>query len=149
MHDGVSLLTNFLKFKFDLKFGGLLDIEACSPTFTMFWAIFTPFNPNIGEIAWWSLTFDQFLEIKIWLKLELFQPPLRPILVKPHDGVSLLSSFLELKFDYRFWCPFDRQVCTWTFEMFRNIFTPFKPNLSKTSHWSFTFDQFLRIKIWS
>ena len=40
---------------------------------------------------------------------ELFWPPLSPTLEKLHKGVSLLSSFLELKFDHRFGCPFHRR----------------------------------------
>ena len=39
----------------------------------------------------------------------LFWPPLSPTLATPDDGVSLLSSFLELKFDHRFGCPFHRR----------------------------------------
>ena len=81
--------------------------------------------------------------------------------MKMHDEVSLLtifsqlkfdhtfghtfdhtftSSFLEFKFEHKFGCPFDEQACMQTFETFQNIFTPFKPNLSKTAQRSFTFD---------
>ena len=68
-------------------------------------------------------------------------------LPKPHDGVSLLSRFLEFKFDHKFRCPFDDQSCMQNFETFQNIFTPFKPNLIKTTKRSFMFDKVLKIKI--
>ena len=73
--------------------------------------------------------------------------PLSRTLAKMHDGVSLLTNFLELKFDHRFGCPFDREACTPTFATLRAIFTPFNPNLGKTAQRSFTFNQFLGIKI--
>ena len=73
--------------------------------------------------------------------------PLSPTLAKMHDKVSLLTNLSELKIDHRFGCPFDRKVCTPTFMTFRAIFTPFNPNLGKTAQQSFTFDQFLGIKI--
>ena len=65
MNDGVSLLTNFSELKFDHRFGCPLDREVCTPTFTTQQAIFTPFNPNLGEIVLQSLTFEGFLRIKI------------------------------------------------------------------------------------
>ena len=43
---------------------------------------------------------------------EPFSPPLSQTLAKSNDGVSLLTKFLEFKFDHRFGCPFDRQACT-------------------------------------
>ena len=66
MHDGVSLLTNLSELKFDYRVGCPFDREACSPNFTTLWAIFTPFNPNLGETAQRIFTFNQFLGIKIW-----------------------------------------------------------------------------------
>ena len=66
--------------------------------------------------------------------------PLSPTLLKPHDQVSLSSSFSEFKFDHKFGCQFDQQACMQTFDTFQNIYTPFKPNLSKTAQRSFTFD---------
>ena len=50
-------------------------------------------------------------------------------------------------YDHKFGCQFDQQACMETFETFQNIFTPFQPNLSKTAQQSFTFDEFLKIKI--
>ena len=73
--------------------------------------------------------------------------PLSQSLAKPYDIVLLLTNFSEFKFDHRFGCPFDRQVCMQTLAMFQNIFSPFKPNLSKIAQQSFIFDQFLRIEI--
>ena len=48
-----------------------------------------------------------------------------------HDEVSLLTNFLELKFDHRFECPFDRQMCTQHFETFQNISPPLIPTSAK------------------
>ena len=59
-------------------------------------------------------------------------PPLSPTLSKPQEEVSLSSSFVELKFDHKFGYPFDEQAFMQNFETFQNIFTPFKPNLTKT-----------------
>ena len=73
--------------------------------------------------------------------------PLSPTLAKMHDGVSLLTNFSELKLDHRFGCPFDREACTPTFVTLRAIFGPFNPNLGETAQRSFTFNQFLAIKI--
>ena len=65
LHDDVSLLTNFSELKFDHRFGFPFDREACTLTFMILKAIFTPFNPNLGEIAQRSFTFNQCLGIKI------------------------------------------------------------------------------------
>ena len=46
-----------------------------------------------------------------------FSPPLSQTLAKLNDGVSLLTKFLELKFEHRFGCPFDIKTCTRTFAM--------------------------------
>ena len=73
--------------------------------------------------------------------------PLSPTLAKTHNGVSLLTNFSELKFDHRFGCPFDREACTPTFVTLRAIFIPLNPNLGETAQRSFTFNQFLGIKI--
>ena len=78
--------------------------------------------------------------------LEQFRPLLNPTLAKMHEMVSLLTYFSELKFDHRFGCPFDRQVCMPTFMMFQVIFTPFKPNLSETAWQSFTKTNFSELK---
>ena len=80
---------------------------------------------------------------------ELFGPALSQTLAKMHDEVSLLTIFLQLKFDHRFGCSFDKQACTPTFMMFWAIFTPFYPNLCETVRRSFTVYKFLGIKIWS
>ena len=58
-------------------------------------------------------------------------PSFKPNVSEPHDGVSLFTKFLELKFDHRFGFPFDIQVCTPTFAIVRAISTPFKPNSSE------------------
>ena len=79
--------------------------------------------------------------------LELFSAPLIQTLTKPHDGVSLLTNFSELKLDDIFGCPLDKQAHTPTFTMFQSILTPFNPNPSKTARESFTFDQILGIEI--
>jgi len=65
MHEGVSLLTNFSELKFHHKFRCPFDRKAYTPTFATLQAIFTPFNPNLGETARWSFAFDQFLRMKI------------------------------------------------------------------------------------
>ena len=65
LHDGVSLLYNFLKLKFDHRFTCPFDKQESMPYFLMFRAIFIPFKPNLGETAYRSFTLDQFLEIKI------------------------------------------------------------------------------------
>ena len=161
-HDEVSLLTKFPELKFDHIFGCPFDIQACTPNFAMLRAIWTLFKPNSSENARRSFTFDNWnLIIDLDAHLidkcahqlsqctELFLTPLSLTLVKLDVGVSLLSNFLELKFDHRFGCPFDIQVCMQNLLTFQNIFTPFNPNLSKTAWRSFTFDQFLGIKIWS
>ena len=80
-------------------------------------------------------------------RFKLFWPPLSPTMLKPHDGVSLSSGFLEFKFDHKFGRQLDQQAFVQTFETIKNIFTPFKPNLSKTAQRSVTFDSFLKIKI--
>jgi len=79
-----------------------------------------------------------------WAILTFFKPNPSEL----DDEVSLLSNFLELKYDNRFGWPSDRQAYTRTFTAFQIIFTPFNPNLSKIAQRSFTFDQFLRFKIW-
>ena len=66
MHDKVSLLTIFSQLKFEHIFGCPFDRQACTPTFTKFRAIFTPFNPNLCETTQRSFTFYKFLRIKIW-----------------------------------------------------------------------------------
>ena len=72
---------------------------------------------------------------------DLFWPPLSITPLKLHDGVSVLSNFLELKFDHRFGCPFDSEACTWTFRSFWIILTPFKLTISKPTNvydvWSY------------
>ena len=60
-------------------------------------------------------------------------PPLSQTLVKLHDGVSLLTKFLKLKFDHRFGCMFDIQACTPTFAMFLAIWTLLKTNPSENA----------------
>ena len=60
-----------------------------------------------------------------------FSPPLSQTLAKSNDGVSLLTKFLELKFDHRFGCMFDIKTCTPSFAMFRAIWTPSSPTLAK------------------
>ena len=47
LHDAVSALTRHLEFKPDHVFGCILDRQACMPTFTMFQAILTAFQPNL------------------------------------------------------------------------------------------------------
>jgi len=47
--NGVYLLINFLKLKFDHKFGCTWDKQAYTPTFLIFWATFNPFNPTLGK----------------------------------------------------------------------------------------------------
>ena len=49
MHDGVSLLTNFSELKFDHRFRCPFYIQACTPTFVFFWAIWTPFKDKSNE----------------------------------------------------------------------------------------------------
>ena len=88
--------------------------------------------------AYW---FDAYARQVSW-RFKLFWAPLSPTLLKPHGGVSLSSSFLEFKFDHKFGCQVDQQACIPTFETFKNIVTPFKPNLSKTAQQSFAFDLF-------
>ena len=93
-------------------------------------------NLIIGLDAYWI---DKHAR-QLLRRFELIWPPLSPTLSKPHERVSLSSSFLEFNFDDKFGCSFDEQVCKQTFERFQNIFTPFKHNLSKTAQQSFTFD---------
>ena len=115
LQDAVSALARFLEFKPDDMFGCILDRQACTPIFAMFQAIFTPFKPNPVEIARRSLPFEQFLRIQF-------------------------NHNFGCQFDQKFGCQFDQQSRMQTFETFQNIFTPFKPNLRKTTQWSFTFD---------
>ena len=49
MHDAVSALTRFLKFKTDNMFGCILHRQACTPNFSTFQGILTPFRPNPVE----------------------------------------------------------------------------------------------------
>ena len=66
MHEEVSLFPNSSELKFDHRFGCPFYREACIPTFVTLQAIFTPFNPNLGETAQRSFTkFNQFIGIKI------------------------------------------------------------------------------------
>ena len=81
---------------------------------------------------------DKCVRQVLWCS-KLFSPPLSQTFEKPNDGVSLLTNFSELKFDYRF-------ICTATFATFLAILTPFKSNTCETAWRSFTFDQFLIIK---
>ena len=78
---------------------------------------------------------------QIFQCLKLFGPVLSQTLTKQHDGVSLLTNFLELKLDHRFGCQLDRQACTQPFTTLRTILTPFKPNPIETAQQSFTFEQ--------
>ena len=78
---------------------------------------------------------------------ELFSPSLSQTLTKLHDAVSALTRLLEFKPDHMFGCILDMFQnmfgCILEFKpenLLQNIFTPFKPNLSKTSQRSFTFD---------
>ena len=82
-----------------------------------------------------------------FVMVRAFWTPSSPTLAKMNDGVSLLTNYSELKFDHRFGCPFDREACTPTFVTLRAIFGPFNPNLGETTQQSFTFNQFLGIKI--
>ena len=50
--------------------------------------------------------------LKLSRHFELFSFLVAPILAKLHDGVSLLTNFLELKFDHRFRCAFEIRVHT-------------------------------------
>ena len=84
-------------------------------------------NLIIGLDAYWIYKHAR----KLSQHSKLSWPPLGPTLSKPYDGFSLLSSFLEFKFDHKFGCPFDEQACMQTFETFQNIFTPFSPALAK------------------
>ena len=121
--DGVSLLTKFLELKFYNRFGCPFDIQACTPNFAMFRAIWTRFKPNSSENARQSFTFDNFSRnwnliidldahlidnhaLQLLWHSELFSPPLTPPFTKPHNRVSLFANFLELKFDHFFWCAF-------------------------------------------
>ena len=166
VHDEVSLLTNLLELKFDHRFRCTFGRYECMPNFMMFISIFSAFKPNpkkncTMDFHFWPTSQNWNLIIDLdahWIKnhahqlsqyFELFLPPLSITIAKPHNIVSLLNNFLELKFDLRFGFPYDRQACTQTFTMFWNICTPSKPNLSKPAERSFSFDEFLRIKIWS
>ena len=51
LHDGVSLLYNFLKLKFDHRFTCPFYKQESTLNFTMFWAIFIPFKPNLSKTA--------------------------------------------------------------------------------------------------
>ena len=63
LHDAVSASIRFVEFKLDNMFGCILDRQACTPTFTTFQAILTPFKPNPVETARRSFPFEQFLRI--------------------------------------------------------------------------------------
>ena len=87
--------------------------------------IFTPFQAKLSE------KHEKHAHQILWCS-KLFSTPLRPTLAKPHDEISLLTNFLELKFNHRFRCPFGRQEWTPTFTMVKVIFASFKPNPSET-----------------
>ena len=95
----------------------------------------------------WNLKVDldtHFNKQAYTLTVAMFQAislPLSATLVKAHDTVSLLTNFLELKYDHRFRCPFGRSECMPNLVMFRALFPSFKPNLRETAWRSFTFDQ--------
>ena len=84
---------------------------------------------------------------QISLCSELFFPPLSQTLAKLYDGVSLSTKFPELKFDHRFGCPVDIQVCKPNFAIFQAMWTLFNPNSSENARRIFTFDNFVAIEI--
>ena len=64
LYEGVSLLTYFLEWKLDHRFGCPLDKKSCMPNFAMFRAIIlTPFKPNPSETTRQSFTLSSFLEL--------------------------------------------------------------------------------------
>ena len=96
---------------------------------------------KLGETKSWNVLFVSNFS-------KPFSPPLSQNLAKSNDRVSLLTKFLELKFDYRFGCRFHIFVHA-NFCNGPSYLDPFKPNPSKNAWRSFTSDQFLRIEIWS
>ena len=113
-HNKVSCLTNFSKLKFNHRF-----------------------KSAFGKKSAFQLS-------RCW---ELFSPSLSQTLTKLHDAVSALTRLLEFKPDHMFGCILDMFQnmfgCILEFKpenLLQNIFTPFKPNLSKTTQRSFTFD---------
>ena len=105
------------------------------------------------EISWnWNVIIDldsHFIEKHarqlLWFS-KLFSTPLKPTLAKPHDEISLLTNFSELKFNHRFRCPFGRQEWMPTFGMFGVIFASFKPNPSETGRWVSLLTNLLKFK---
>ena len=72
--------------------------------------------------------------------------PSSTTLAKMNNEVSLLTNFLELKFDHRFGCPFDIKTCTLTFAMVRAILTPSSPTLAKMNDKLSLLTNFLELK---
>ena len=62
--NGVYLLTNFSKLKFDHKFGCTWDKQAYTPMFLTFWATFNPLNPTLGKPHDGVSLLSNFLELK-------------------------------------------------------------------------------------
>ena len=63
-HDGVSIFTKFRELKFDHRFGCPVDIQACTPNFAVFQAIWTCFKLNSSEIH------DEVSLLKIFSQLK-------------------------------------------------------------------------------
>ena len=114
LHDGVSLLTKLPELKFDHRFGCPVDIQACTPNFALFRAIWTRFKPNSSKKCttkfhfWqfsrnWNLIIDldaHFIDmhaLQLSWRFELFSPPLTPTFVKPHNEVSIFTNFVRIK----------------------------------------------------
>ena len=154
LHDGVSLLNNFLKLKFDHRFTCPFDKQESPPNFAMFRAIFIPLSPTLAkpgdEFHFWPTCWNLNSIIDLDSRLidecarqlsqhfELFWPPLCLTLTKLHNIVSLLTNFSKLMFDHIFACSFHRKACTPTFEIFWAIWT-IKPNHSENARRRFHF----------
>ena len=161
--NGVYILTNFLKLKFDHKFGCTWDKQAYTPTFLTFWATFNPLNPTLGKPHDGLSLLSNFLELKCdrWFGCPFHRKACTPTFVvfeaifNPLNGQPWQNRTMK----FHFW-PISLNWCliiylhTYFIEKrahqllkYFEQFGPLIPTLSKTHDRGFTFEQFLSIEI--